>query len=156
MRTCNGRPPTLAGGRWYADEVHAGPAQTHGRVLVVEDEEAIRETLADALRDEGYEVECARDGLAALAVLEARLPRCPDVILLDLMMPRMNGWAFVRAVRELPDLRTLARVPVVLLSAARDLEQEARQLGVDGHIAKPFDLGVVLDTVGRLASRTPR
>lgn len=156
MRACNSRPPSLAAARWYPGGVPARPAQTPGRVLVVEDEEAIRETIADALRDEGYEVECARDGLAALAVLEARLPQCPHVILLDLMMPRMNGWAFVRALRELPDLRALASVPVVLLSAARDLDQEARQLGVDGHIAKPFDLGVVLDTVGRLAGQTSR
>jgi CheY-like chemotaxis protein len=118
-------------------------------VLVVEDEAGIREVLAAALADEGYEVRAAGDGRAGLAVLHAWLPH---VILLDLMMPVMDGWAF-RA--EQCRLDAARHIPVIVLSGARDVPASTDQLGVAGAIPKPFDLDVVLDRVGELTPSRP-
>src|SRR5215208_4497205 len=82
------------------------------RILVVEDEAIIRAFLADGLTDAGYEVETAENGADALDRLEAY---APDVVLLDLLMPVMDGWAFLRERQDDPRLST---VPVVVLSAA--------------------------------------
>jgi CheY-like chemotaxis protein len=81
-------------------------------ILIVEDDEDIRETLRYALEAEGYEVVTAADGKEGLAIL-ARMPR-PCLILLDLMMPVMNGWEFMDA---LVSDRTLATIPVVVTTA---------------------------------------
>ncbi len=116
-------------------------------MLVVEDEAGIRDALAAALVDEGYEVRAAGDGRAALAVLQRWLPH---VIVLDLMMPVMDGWAFRAEQRRLDATR---HIPVIVLSGARDVPASTRQLGVAAAIPKPFDLDTVLDRVGELASR---
>src|SRR5215217_6053475 len=84
------------------------------RVLVVEDDYDLREMMAQLLRSEGFEPEVAGDGVEALAKLHA-LPDHPHVILLDMMMPRMDGWAFRRQQEREPDL---AGIPVVVVSAA--------------------------------------
>ena len=116
------------------------------RVLVVDDDALIRETLAAALRDEGYAVRVAAEGRAALATLN-EWP--PDVIVLDLMMPGMDGWAFRAAQRSVD---AVARVPVIVLSAAHNLHGHAENLAAAAIFPKPFDLGTLLDAVGRLAS----
>src|SRR4051794_23983356 len=85
------------------------------RVLVVDDDVSIRGFLAEALRDEGYEVQTAGNGHDALALLREWRP---DLILLDLMMPVMDGWAFRTEQRLIPNM---ADVPVIVLSATRDL-----------------------------------
>src|SRR5438105_3128734 len=91
-------------------------------ILVVEDDPMIREVLAGLLVDEGYEVDEAAHGLEGLE----RLRACrPDLIVLDLMMPVMDGWNFRDRQRQLADC---ADVPVVVLSAVRDLEQQAVRL----------------------------
>lgn len=108
-------------------------------VLVVDDQEAIRQTLQVALDDEGYTVECAANGREALEILQRWQP-C--VILLDLMMPVMDGWAF----RE-EQLRVGNTVPVVLLSAAGGLEEHQRTLDAAAIIAKPFDIDRVISTI---------
>lgn len=108
-------------------------------VLVVDDQEAIRQTLQVALDDEGFTVECAANGREALEILQRWQP-C--VILLDLMMPVMDGWAF----RE-EQLRAGNTVPVVLLSAAGDLEEHQRTLDAAAIIAKPFDIDRVISTI---------
>ena len=113
-----------------------------GRVLVVEDEAGIRDALAAALVDEGYEVRAAGDGRAALAVLRGWLPH---VILLDLMMPVMDGWTFREEQR-----RTGSTVPVVLLSAAGRLDEHERSLGAAATITKPFDIDRVISTIERV------
>jgi CheY-like chemotaxis protein len=111
-------------------------------VLVVDDHEAIRETLQVALDDEGFSVECASNGREALAVLGRWKP---DVILLDLMMPIMDGWAFCEEQK-----RTGDRTPIVLLSAAGRLEEHRLALGAAGVIAKPFDIDRVISTIEQL------
>lgn len=110
-------------------------------ILIVEDDPDILSSLAEVLREEQFDVETAANGYQALARLEAQKP---DLILLDLMMPMMDGWKFLEVARQrFPRMRT----PVVLLSAVHDLPAEARRLGVDAYLAKPFDL----DDVARVA-----
>ena len=69
------------------------------RVLVVDDDEAIRAAVSELLRDEGYEVECAATGAQALEALQES-PELPGVVVLDLMMPEMSGWDFLDVVRK--------------------------------------------------------
>lgn len=119
------------------------------RVLVVDDDEIIQGFLFEALADEGYDVKTAANGRQALAVLSSWVPH---LIVLDLMMPEMDGWAFrAEQVRR----EHLARVPVIVLSATRDLERQAAVLGAAGVFAKPFDLNALLSTVSDLV-RTAR
>lgn len=108
-------------------------------VLVVDDQEAIRDTLQTALDDEGFTVECASNGREALDILERWKP-C--VILLDLMMPVMDGWAFCEEQRRSGD-----QTPVVLLSAAGGLNAQAEALCAAGFIPKPFDIDHVVSTI---------
>jgi len=108
-------------------------------VLVVDDQEVIRDTLQTALDDEGFTVECAANGKEALDILE-RWDPC--VILLDLMMPVMDGWAFCEEQRRSGD-----RTPVVLLSAAGGLDEQAKILCAAGFIAKPFDIDHVISAI---------
>src|SRR5579864_4782070 len=111
------------------------------QVLVIEDEPTIRDTLEEALRSVGYVVTTASNGSTALALLDGVTP---DVILLDLMMPVMDGFAF-RA-RQLLSTR-LARIPVIVLSATHELESAASALRPHAFLRKPFDLDIMLDRV---------
>jgi len=115
-------------------------------ILLVEDDLDVREALAETLRDEGYEVECAADGEQALGYLRAG--GRPGLILLDLMMPRMSGSEF-RMVQKIDPL--LSHLPVVLLSADGRMEEKARALETAGAIRKPIDLDLLLATVQRFA-----
>ena len=115
------------------------------RVLVVEDDEVVRLMLVEALTFEGYEVRAAPEGAAGLLALEGW---SPDLILLDLMMPGMDGWRFREEQRARPALRD---VPVVIVSASRDLARAADVLHPAAVVAKPFDLGDVIATVQRCA-----
>ena len=117
-----------------------------GEVLVVEDDFAIRETLRELLEDEGYDVSWASNGQEALHVLSRRAPR---VILLDLMMPVMDGWEFRHAQRQDP---ALASIPVVVISADHALEHKVAAMAVDGWLAKPFELDALLTTLRRYAA----
>ena len=111
-------------------------------MLVVDDQEAIRDTLQVALDDEGFTVECASNGREALDILEWWKP-C--VILLDLMMPVMDGWTFCAEQK-----RTGDHTPIVLLSAAGRLDEHSRSLGAAAVIAKPFDIDSVISTIQRV------
>jgi CheY-like chemotaxis protein len=106
------------------------------RVLVVDDEDAIRETLREVLSEEGYEVESAADGAEALALLARGAP--PRVVLLDLMMPRLDGWEVLRRVRAAPALDATA---VVVISASG---LPAPPAGADHLLPKPFELPALL------------
>lgn len=115
------------------------------RVLVVDDDRDIRELLVELLESERYEVCSACDGQEALRKL---LVRWPDIILLDLMMPIMSGWQFLRVQADHP---RLASIPVVVLSAFDVFD---RQMDVAAAVhPKPFLVDEVLDTVHRLAGR---
>ena len=110
-------------------------------MLVVDDHEDIRETLQIALDDEGFVVQCAANGQEALDILDRWQP-C--VILLDLMMPVMDGWAFRAEQQRRQDGEA---APVVLLSAAGLLDEQQRVLGAAATISKPFDIERVITTV---------
>lgn len=114
-------------------------------ILVVEDDADIREDLADLLRDRGYRVATAGNGAEALEYLRSRCRPC--MILLDLMMPVMNGWEFRR--RLLAD-RDLAQVPVVLLSGAADIHEHAARLSASEVVTKPIQLDHLYRTLQRI------
>jgi CheY-like chemotaxis protein len=116
----------------------------HRRVLVVEDERTIRQSIAGYLGDVGYTVDEAENGAEALNCLRRAIP---DVVVLDLLMPVMGGRAFVQACRQ--DAR-LGTIPVVLLSAAHDLAQATEELQPRASLAKPVDLDVLLAVVDRV------
>lgn len=113
------------------------------RVLVIEDDADIRGMIAEALSLEGYVVAEAGDGVEGL---ERARERRPDVILLDLMMPRMDGHGFrEQQVRD----PALATVPVVIVSACPDDRMHGPPAA--GHLRKPFDLEDLLAMVGRIS-----
>ena len=114
--------------------------QRRPSVLVVDDDLAIREVVSEVLRDEGYDVTCAADGVQAMDAMR-RAPR-PDLVLLDLMMPVMSGWEVLEQVHDDSDL---SRVPIVVVSAMT-------APGGHEHLSKPIDLDRLLATVKRLAS----
>lgn len=113
-------------------------------ILVVEDDTDVREALSDALRDEGYPVQEAAHGQAALQCLEAGA--LPALILLDLAMPVMNGTEF--RLRQLADPR-LAAIPTVVLSASANIAERVAGLQVEHLVPKPVDLDVVLQLAAR-------
>ncbi len=113
-------------------------------VLIVDDDPDIRSLLRAALAGEGYGVRVAANGVEALADLDHERP---DLILLDLMMPVMDGVQFYERFRARENGG--ARVPVVLISAGHGLSQTAHAMGTDGYVPKPFDLDRLLDEVAR-------
>src|SRR5688572_21951584 len=111
----------------------SGAAAKGGRILVVDDEPMVRDTLGQVLVDEGYIVDTAVDGEDALdRVHEAR----PDAILLDLMMPGMNGRQFLQALRNEP---AYAQVPVLIMTAVHGLEVNLASIGASEVVEKPFE-----------------
>ena len=116
---------------------------------MVDDDPTIRDLLVDALEGEGYVVASAANGAEAL---EQAAKTAPDAILLDLMMPVMDGWTFARQFGSNGGSAT----PIVVLSAARELPDAAEALkpfGVRACLAKPFDLDALLALVERFARR---
>ncbi|MEA2641733.1 MAG: hypothetical protein QOF51_3127 [Chloroflexota bacterium] len=109
-----------------------------GGILVVDDDESIREVIATVLRDEGCEVRTARNGESALALLA---DWCPDLILLDVRMPEMDGAEVARRYRALLG----PHAPVVLLTALSDGPALAEALGAVGYLTKPFELDDLLE-----------
>jgi two-component system, chemotaxis family, chemotaxis protein CheY len=114
-------------------------------VLVVDDDPAIRGLVADALRGEGYTVDLAAHGREALDAMRARRP---STVVLDLMMPIMDGFAFLEAchLEQLCD-----DVPIVVISAVQDALRRVHDMPIHACIAKPFDLDDLIRTVGLYA-----
>jgi len=115
------------------------------RVMVVEDEPENRLFIGLMLRTEGYDVVEAEDGPAAFELLQRESGR-PDLILLDVMMPGLNGWQVFERLRQ--DARWAA-IPVVMLTALAqraDVER-AVELGVDGYLTKPFEPVDLIHTI---------
>jgi CheY-like chemotaxis protein len=122
-----------------------------GRVLVVDDDDVIRQLITVNLELEGFEVATAVDGQDCLDKVKAV---APDVITLDIMMPRLDGWEAASRLRADPET---ADIKVVLLSARAqeaDLERGSR-IGVDAYLTKPFDPDELIDVVRRLAGLPP-
>ena len=129
----------------------AGNAHLNDCVVLVDDEANIRETAAFILDAEGLAVSTAKDGVEGLE--EVRRKR-PKVVLLDVMMPRMDGYQVCRALRQDPDL---AGIFVIILTARgqRADEVQAKETGADLYLSKPFDDEVVLDVIRQVfAGRT--
>ena len=118
------------------------------RILIVEDDATLRETLAEVLTDEGHEVRAAGHGHEALDHLDGWEP---DVIMLDIMMPTMDAYGF-RERQQALGLALAARM--VLVSASRDIEAAAERLDAAAWITKPFLLDEVIDAVERLMPRS--
>jgi DNA-binding response OmpR family regulator len=126
------------------------PSMLEGaRILVVEDDQAIREILRIALTDECYDVMVAPNGNEALELLQGWTPQ---LIILDMMMPLMDGVTFRRRQREL-NLAPEARL--IVLSASRTAIPQSLELGADLSVAKPFELDDLLDVVSRTLERYP-
>lgn len=127
--------------------------RTAPRVLVVDDDPDILEALSEILEGEGFAIRQARNGQEALQSLASD---APNLILLDLMMPVMDGWEFAERLHRRSDW---AKIPVIVLSADRNVGSKARDLGALGYLAKPFELSELLALVQsslfpRVANRT--
>lgn len=114
-------------------------------ILIVDDDEIILQSIEAILTDENYLVVVASNGREGL---ELARRHAPSLILLDMKMPIMDGWAFAAAYREQP----APHAPVVVMTAARDSKSRAAEIGADDYLAKPFDLDDLLAVVRRFAS----
>jgi CheY-like chemotaxis protein len=133
---------TMSAGLTPASMSRPVPSHPH-RVLVVEDEPTVRELVKEVLRDEGVQVEEARDGAEAIRALDERSPAVPlCAVLLDMMLPRVDG---VRVLQHLA--KRHADVPVVAMSASSEHLALAAAAGARTTVAKPFDLDRLLGAV---------
>jgi CheY-like chemotaxis protein len=119
------------------------------RILVVDDEPTIRELISDTLRESGYQVQSAANGADALELMRGWLPHA---IVLDLMMPRLDGHGFVQLMRLNP---RLAAVPVLLVTAAYGAEEAFARIGANAYLTKPFELDHLIEVVAELAGLPP-
>lgn len=121
-----------------------GPATAAKEILVVDDDAGIRRALVEVLRDEGYRVTLAENGHRALQILALRREDPPSLILLDLMMPVMDGGSFLEAYTSAP---SLPAVPVVVLSGNLEIHQRRRDNHVIVYLRKPINLERLLETL---------
>ncbi|MET0822283.1 MAG: response regulator [Aeromicrobium sp.] len=122
------------------------------RVLVVDDTASIRFLIRTNLELAGFEVDEAVDGVDCLDILR-RLDVMPDVITVDVMMPRLDGVATVSALRADPRTRDIAVVMVSTQGQTADI-QRATDAGVDAYVTKPFDPDFLIVTIGEVLDRT--
>ena len=123
-------------------------ARASTRILLVEDDAPLRTVVAEVLREDGYAVEEAADGRAALAAMQ----HAPDAVVLDLHLPHLDGPGFVRMLR---DHTQWCRVPLLVLSGAARAEDAAERLGAAGLVRKPFTLDELLGAVYRVSHAQP-
>jgi CheY-like chemotaxis protein len=116
---------------------------TKKHLLLVEDDRDILEVLRDLLESEGYHVDCAQNGMQALELL-SKLAVLPGLILLDLMMPVMDGFEFRQKQKEDP---RFSKIPLIVMSADGQSEVRWEKSGIKGFLKKPLDLLGVLSTV---------
>lgn len=127
------------------------PLCSMARVLVVEDDPSIRDLVVTVLEEEGFDVSAAANGEDALNQLQDVQP---DAIVLDLMMPIMDGWTFVEECRHQP---WCGHVPIIVTSAAHDLPrtiERLKPLGVRACLPKPYDLDELLVYIDRFTNRS--
>jgi two-component system, chemotaxis family, chemotaxis protein CheY len=117
-------------------------------ILTVDDSRTMRDMLMLALTEAGYHVVQAEDGVHGLEVLKSTEP---DVIVTDINMPRMDGYGFIKGVRNDEQRRT---IPILVLTTESDAEKKdrARRAGATGWIVKPFDPVKLVDAIRRVAS----
>ena len=119
------------------------------RVLVVEDDPDIAESVQIILQMRGYDVATAANGEEALAVFEAHKP---SVILLDMLMPVMNGWQFATELAK----RHPTHPPIIVMTAAEHARARALEVGSAGVVKKPFEARTLLDTLADVLGHKPR
>ena len=117
-------------------------------VLTVDDSRTMRDMLMLALKDAGYRVVQAEDGVHGLEVLQAE---SPDIVITDINMPRMDGFGFIEGVRKTDQYRA---TPILVLSTEGDQEKKnrAKAAGATGWIVKPFNAEKLVDAVRRVAA----
>ncbi|HZW44651.1 MAG TPA: response regulator [Dermatophilaceae bacterium] len=132
------------------DRTPVGPGGGSARILVCDDAEQIRQLIRVNLELEGYEVVEAADGQEALEILEDPTQPLPDVITVDALMPRRDGWWTVSMIRSDP---RLAHIPIVMVTASVQSHHraQAEQAEVDAFVAKPFDPDELLALIAVLA-----
>ncbi|MDE3112527.1 MAG: response regulator [Chloroflexota bacterium] len=113
----------------------------------MDDDESVLDMVRAVLSADGYSVQVAPDGAAALALVEARPPA---VVVLDMRLPRVDGWEFARRLRE----RGL-RVPIVAMTAGGDAPEAAREIEANEFLAKPFEIDELLTKVSRFRNQPP-
>lgn len=118
-------------------------------IIIVEDDSDVRETLEEVLNEEGYLTQAYAGGEDALAALEA-MAVPPKLILLDLMMPKMNGWQFRAVQKQSPEIN---RIPTVILSADANVSQNLQALGAAGYLRKPIHIQTLLALVERFSPK---
>jgi twitching motility two-component system response regulator PilG len=123
-----------------------GRTMEKNRILVVEDEESLLKLESILLSAKGYNVTGVMDGKSAL---EEVMANPPDLVLLDVMLPELDGFEVCRLIKENPDIR---HIPVVLLTAKKNSQdiERGRQVGCDAYITKPFKSSKVLDVIQEL------
>ena len=126
-----------------SDMAGIDPAMKGHRVLVVDDEPQVVWVLELALGSEGYDVSTARNGVEAMAQISANHPA---LMVLDVMMPRMDGWSVMRELAKLPAEERPRVVMVTALASGRD-RAAALELGVDAYVPKPFDMDELLGVI---------
>lgn len=117
-------------------------------ILVIDDNEELCEVVGDFLSLKGYDVRCAvngDDGLRSLTDSDVR----PQVILLDLQMPVLDGWGFLSELQKLPEL---SHIPVVVMSAYPDVADKAKELGAAAVVRKPVEPQTLLKLVDRFSA----
>jgi CheY-like chemotaxis protein len=147
----NTQNPARRRQHWPEDATLTRVTQGLGRVLVVDDDEVIRRLIAVNLQLEGFDVETAVDGQDCLdKVTEIG----PDVITLDVMMPRLDGWETAVQLRESPET---AHIKVVLITARAQEDDKTRgsSVGADAYLTKPFDPNEMIRVVRELAGLAP-
>jgi two-component system, OmpR family, response regulator MprA len=134
--------------------VATGNARLNGgssaaRILLVDDDQSLRRAIGRALELEGYEVDVAEDGVQALTIFEDDV-EAPDLVVLDILMPNLDGLTTCRAIR------TTSRVPILLLTARGAVEDrvEGLEAGADDYLAKPFALVELIARVRALLRRS--
>jgi len=116
-------------------------------ILIVDDDPAIRSTVSEILDMEGYPVESAANGQEALAKVRATRPW---LIILDMRMPIMDGWAFARTLHE-----EGIKIPILVMTAAQNARRWAEEIGANAYIPKPFDLDELLSAVNKFVEPQP-
>jgi CheY-like chemotaxis protein len=114
------------------------------RILVVEDDTSIRELLVELLESEGYQVASAINGLEGLKYLQNQSR--PDLILIDLMMPVMDGYSFRTEQLKNPEW---AMIPTVVMSAEANAKEKMKTFNITAFLSKPVELDTILSTVAR-------
>ena len=123
--------------------------ETNNAILIVDDEERIRKLLKDFLIKEGFQIFEAKDGEEALKAFKENESKI-KLILLDIMMPKLDGWSTLRQIRQ------MSKVPVIMLTARSEEQDElfGYELGVDEYITKPFSPKILVAKIKVILSRT--